>query len=197
MKIAITGNTAGLGKTIHDRLREHEILEFSLDNNYDIFKKEDRQRIIDQCSDCDVFVNNAYYKWGQVDILFDLYAKWQNKNKTIINIGSVIGDTLQPWVHEYQIHKMSIDSACKQLQPLGKCKVSNIRLGFVDSPMVENWIKDLPKSFKILTSDQVADIVLYIINQPANICIKNISVEPWPSIELFKRLNPTAKPWLE
>ena len=198
-RIAITGHSSGIGKHIYDKLKSdksYDVSGYSLDNDYNI---EDSQKIIDACIDDDIFINNAFYNWSQIDILFKLYSEWQDKNKVIINIGSVVGDTKNPWQEKYQIQKKTLENACKQLQPLGRCKIINVKLGWVDSEMMDSWLdgKSLPDNFKILKPDNVLDILLYIINQPSNICIKEIAIEPWPSKELFKKFNPTATGWIE
>tara|TARA_Y100000590_G_scaffold457665_1_gene610776 strand:- start:844 stop:1449 length:606 start_codon:yes stop_codon:yes gene_type:complete len=198
-RVAITGHTDGIGKNIYNTLKKSKqylVSGYSLDNDYNI---EDSQKIINACIDDDIFINNAFDGWSQVDLLYKLYTKWQDQNKTIINIGSVTSDTKNPVIERYQIQKKALENACKQLQPLGKCKVTNIKLGWVDSPMMDPWLKkaDLPKDFKILKPKNVSEIILYILNQPKNICIKEIAIEPWPSRVLFNQYNPTAKGWLE
>ena len=63
------------------------------------------------------------------------------------------------------------------MQPLGKCKVVNVRPGWIDTNFIRNVKSTIPKDIEILTPNQVADTVIYIINQPKNVCIKSISIE--------------------
>ena len=91
MKIAITGHTQGIGKGLFERLSPNAI-GFSKSTGYDILKKEDRQRIIREVVDCDVFINNAPAEFGQTYLFLELFEEWKNLNKTIINVGSRIAD---------------------------------------------------------------------------------------------------------
>tara|TARA_B100000029_G_scaffold82636_1_gene73653 strand:- start:816 stop:1418 length:603 start_codon:yes stop_codon:yes gene_type:complete len=196
MKIAITGHTSGVGKSLYDKLvgLGHTVFGYSRANGFDLSNKDQVAKLVKKIvyreninytkggfeyedDDVDVFINNAYYNWSQVDLLYKVYEPWRDKDKIIINIGSVTGDSSKKYMHEYQVHKVALDNACKQLQPLGKCKVINVRPGWVDTNF--NPKKTIPKDIEILKPDQVADIVLYILNQPKEICIKTISVEPW------------------
>ena len=99
IKVAITGHTKGLGKIMYDSfiLDGHDVVGFSRSNGYNIKNKDDRNRIILETEECDIFVNNAYnYEdWdnSQLDMLKDIYNTWEsNKNKCIINISSGAAD---------------------------------------------------------------------------------------------------------
>lgn len=117
MKIAITGHTKGLGKTICNIHGEHDIIGFSRSNGFDITVKEHRMKMIELSQDCDVFINNAYDKFGQIELLYDLYGSWKNKNKTIVTIGSYASNAaewrLQPCL--YSTVKKSLDVVTYQL----------------------------------------------------------------------------------
>jgi len=202
MKIGITGHTSGIGKAIYNRLRiSHSIVGFAIDNDYNIDDDSSRKKIIHESQDTDVFINCAHEEWAQVKLLYDLYSIWQHKKKIIVNVNSIVGDSLVPKVSSYQIQKKALDNACKQLQPLGKCKVINIRLGLVDTPSVSNWVAEVKRIFKdkykVLTPEKVAEIVEYTINQPDNVCVKEISIQPWPVYKLTQAFNPLAVPWLD
>ena len=197
MKIAITGHTSGVGKSLYNKLKKdgHRVFGFSRSNGYDLSNKKEFIKLVNEVAhpdnlvysdknwrsitETDIFINNAYHNWSQVDLLYEVYHDWKDKDKIIINIGSVTGDSSKKYMHEYQIHKIALDNACKQLQPLGKCKVVNVRPGWIDTNFIKGRKNSIPKNIKILKADQIADIVLYIINQPKEICIKSISVEPW------------------
>jgi hypothetical protein len=91
MKIAITGHTQGIGKGLFQRLSPNAI-GFSKSTGYDITNREDRQRIISECSNCDIFINNATEEFGQTYLFLELFEEWKNLDKTIINVGSRIAD---------------------------------------------------------------------------------------------------------
>ena len=62
MKFAITGHTSGIGKAIAElcRTKGYQWIGFSRGTGYDI--SEDCDKIVNESSDCDVFINNAHDK---------------------------------------------------------------------------------------------------------------------------------------
>jgi NAD(P)-dependent dehydrogenase (short-subunit alcohol dehydrogenase family) len=90
MKVAITGHTQGIGQALMElyQARGHQVIGFSRRNGYDITKPEDRIRIIDESSDCDLFFNNAHADFSQCDLLFELWQRWENQKKTIVNLST-------------------------------------------------------------------------------------------------------------
>lgn len=119
MKIAITGHTSGLGKSIHNYAVEHDItvLGFSRSNGFNITDFRDRKLLINSVADCDVFINNAYDKYGQLDVLYELYEEWKTKSKLIVSIGSMASNAaewrLKPCL--YSTVKKALDVATYQL----------------------------------------------------------------------------------
>jgi NAD(P)-dependent dehydrogenase (short-subunit alcohol dehydrogenase family) len=99
IKVAITGHTKGLGKFMHDAFVAdgHTVIGFSRSTGYNIKNKDDRDRIILESKDCNVFINNAYnYEdWdnSQLNMLKEIYASWiLSKEKCIINMSSSAAD---------------------------------------------------------------------------------------------------------
>ena len=101
MKIAITGHTVGIGKSIANAYINdgHTVIGFSTSTGYDISEPEDRARIVAESSDCDVFFNNAYHDFAQCDLLFDLWTSWQGQHKKIVNISS---SQSMRWLHNFR-----------------------------------------------------------------------------------------------
>jgi hypothetical protein len=133
--IGITGHTSGLGKALFDR--HSTSLGFSRSNGYDITNPSDRAKIIDQCSNCDVFINNAYSGTSQVDLLYELYAAWCNTFRLIINISSNTGDGIKTWPHPYAAHKIALDKASQQLSyQKSQVRICNLRFGWLDTARV-------------------------------------------------------------
>ena len=111
MKYAITGHTSGIGKAISESVVN--FIGFSKSTSYDINNRIDRKRIIKQCNDVDVFINNAHDGFGQTYMLLDLFHAFKYTNKTIINVGSNVAEDetiLKNYEHllEYQIQKKSL-----------------------------------------------------------------------------------------
>ncbi len=119
MKIAITGHTSGLGKSIlkiADSLNINTV-GFSKSTGFDITNPDDRMRIILNSTDCDVFINNAYDKYAQIDLLYDLYNTWKSQKKLIVTVGSMASNAaewrLRPCI--YSTVKKALDVATYQL----------------------------------------------------------------------------------
>lgn len=119
MNFAITGHTKGLGLSLLTQLQNQnfKVIGFSKSSGYNINNNYDRQRIIGQLVDCDVFINNAYDRYGQLDLLYELYDSWKDKNKLIVTVGSIASNAaewrLQPCL--YSTIKKSLDTATYQL----------------------------------------------------------------------------------
>ena len=124
-KYALTGHTQGLGVEIKNLLPANTKC-FSRSNNYDISKQADRLKIINESVDCDVFINNAYHKFAQVELLYELINSWENKEKCIINIGSNItnyeSETFNFKRMVHKTHKLSL------LQAVNEINKYNMRL---------------------------------------------------------------------
>ena len=188
MKIAVTGHTSGIGKSIYELLikQGHDVTGFSRQTGFDLLElkhdkpnKQKMAKFIKSIKDYDIFINNACYEFMQVEILYELFEVWRKVDKTIINIGSVSGDKSKGEPHEYQIHKVALDKACQQLETMGKCKVVNIRPGWVDTPAIAEFKKYIGIGIRPLEPDYIAEVVSQIINLPRHIHIKSISIEPW------------------
>jgi len=119
MKLAITGHTSGLGKSIYNYSIEQDIdvIGFSRSNGFDITNRDDRKRLIDTVTHCDVFINNAYDRYGQLDLLYELYDEWKNSKKLIVTVGSMASNAaewrLRPCL--YSTVKKALDVATYQL----------------------------------------------------------------------------------
>jgi len=124
MKISITGHSQAIGKAIADVYRSagHDVLGFSRSNGYNISLPQDRHRIVSEIMDCDMFFNNAYdFEGGdafaQTEILFDVWERWQDKHKTIVNVSSSVTsrwdlDLMPP---RYRTAKISLETAAEYL----------------------------------------------------------------------------------
>ena len=119
MKVAITGHTAGIGEEFVKFFKNKgwETIGFSRSNGYNIKDPGARARIIEESSDCDIFVNNAYSfnDNSQLLLLQGITKVWQGHSKMIINISSRAGDFAgvegHPWP-EYAKMKSQTDTFC-------------------------------------------------------------------------------------
>lgn len=177
--IGITGHTSGIGFAINERLQKmgFKTIQFSRSNGFDIKKEEDRKKIITKVENCFVFINCAAAGWGQTDLLYELFEKWQHHSKHIINISSNTADIVKTKSYKYSVEKNSLDQACLQLSYAEntKCKVTNIRPKWVDTPRISSFNV---QEIKLLPSD-VADVIEYILKLPPNIHLSQLCIQAW------------------
>jgi hypothetical protein len=139
MKIALTGHTKGLGEEIKKGLQDkHNVIGFSRSNGYDIKSPTDRKKIIKESNECNIFINLVHNYYHQTDILFELYAAWENKNKLIINIGSSVVDNNMWGVDrldylESQNQKIALESMSTLLsQRKSLIKITNYKISEIN-----------------------------------------------------------------
>jgi hypothetical protein len=142
MKYAITGHTQGIGLAIFNKLSPN-IVGFSKTTGYDVCTALDRNRIILESADCDVFINNAPAGFGQSELLLELWKKWKDTRKTIINIGSRIADdgvTLDienSHLLEYSMHKRTLRKLCDDLIKIkSNVTIKYVTFAYVGTPRI-------------------------------------------------------------
>lgn len=170
MKISITGHTSGLGQALYNKWVQdgHVMSGFSSSNGYNI--DTDIEKIID--TDFDIFINNAYSKFKQVDLLYSLYEKNKDRPCIIINIGSASSDGNIDRIKPYAVEKLALERACLQLQfNSTKCKIILIKPGRMQTPMVDH-IAD-----KKLKLTHVVSAIEWILSQPAEVIIRSLTID--------------------
>ena len=175
MKVAITGHTKGIGKAIAGLYYTDEVVGFSRSNGYDISDISSIDSIVNASLKCDVFVNNAYYGTSQVDIFEKLLAHWNSDpTKTIVNINSGIIYNNKNQSH-YSTHKKLLkSSALNAIRDYSgrKCRVININPGYIKTDMTSH----LHDKFNMMSSEQLAQIIKWCLDQPQGIEIGELSV---------------------
>ena len=176
-KIAITGHTSGLGLALTKYCDNKNIkwVGFSRTNGENIGDKKFYERLPKAIEDCDVFINNAPGNHFQIVLLYEVWKLWQQLDKHIICISS----TSQEYIHKNQVYpydayKQGLDYACAQLQYISgsKCKVTNIKPGWIDTPMVVDYHNRHPYLVKpdhLMDPDYVAEVVMWTLEQPEHI----------------------------
>jgi NAD(P)-dependent dehydrogenase (short-subunit alcohol dehydrogenase family) len=184
MKIAITGHTRGIGRAIADVLAKqgHEIVGLSRSNGYDLTVEASRHSALDAITNCDVFINNAlpsdtephkHTAYIPVELLYQVHRGWRgNANKIIIAIGSNASDTPLQGDRPYQVEKIALASACKQLATAGRPRIIIVKPGCTDTDSVRhfNEIKMDPV--------EVANAVSFCLNAINDMYIQEITVLP-------------------
>ena len=171
MKVFITGHTSGIGLATFELLKEqgYDVIGGSRRTGFDISD----ERFYPQIFDCDVFINNAYHKTGQLNILEAVYNEWQNKSKTIINIGSWGKDNQQG----RPLSRLNYNVAKKALETYSfwiaendlVCRSMVYNPGFVDTPLArkgcEGWPKEKIEEVlkRIMDPEECAKTILFMI----------------------------------
>jgi nucleoside-diphosphate-sugar epimerase len=163
MKIVITGNHTGIGKSLTDNLlkRGHEVLGFDLVNGDDLCDINTMNRVIGECFTADVFINNAL---PNQDLLLQyVYDSWSNlppKNRTIVNMGSAstyFDESIVPQEYwEYRELKKRTDDVVRKLNsPYSHIHVMNVKPLWVDT----NLVKDVEHSK--MSPDDLSELICY------------------------------------
>jgi NADP-dependent 3-hydroxy acid dehydrogenase YdfG len=129
--IAITGHTSGIGKGLFDYFTSMgcTVKGFSKDTGFDISNKLNQDLIITQTKDCDLFINNAYHHYAQVELM-TLWQQqhWHDKH-FIINTSSIAAEPLAdipanfPWLKPYSEEKYAINKTSWDINHSGsRCK---------------------------------------------------------------------------
>ena len=175
MKIAITGNSSGIGYELDVYISlttNHEVRGFSKSNGYNIATNNGEdvvQAILEY--DPDVVFNNAYYPKSQNNILARLYDEWKDQNKVIINTGSISGYLKGILLHDdsdYVNDKKELAEFCVRNSfnyPWNnKTRIHNVSFGFVDTPLLTNTNKEINRD-NLLTSIDAVEILYGLIEE--------------------------------
>lgn len=149
MKIGITGHTHGIGKSTFELLSNngHTVTGFSRQNGYDIDSVENRNKILKEIQDFDVFINNAF-SMNQTTLLTELINLWDGKDKLIINLGSKVttidfdelpANFLIPGQLQYVAEKRKQEQIIKDRLPYAFPQLTNLVIGLTDTRMVAYW----------------------------------------------------------
>lgn len=154
MKIAITGDSSGIGlalDTVLSLTSKHEIRGFSKSNGHNIASNDGDdiiKTIIEY--DPDVLFNNAYYPKIQNKILETLYKEWSDRDKIIINTGSISGylkGILLNDDSDYVNDKKALSEFCIRnsfnYPWANRCRIHCISFGFVATPLITNTSKNI------------------------------------------------------
>lgn len=140
--IAITGHTSGIGKGLYDYFtnRGCRVKGFSLVNGFDIAIKENQDRIVELTAECDLFINNAYSGYAQVDIAKLWQTQHWSDKHFILHTSSMAAEPLAdipanfPWLAPYGEEKHAINKTSWEINHSGSaCKSIVIMPGVVQT----------------------------------------------------------------
>lgn len=132
MKCVITGDTRGVGKLITSYFKNNgfEVIGFNRGNFFDISQKDDADFILHEAKNCDVFVNNAHHRTGQIYLLENIIQAWKtDSSKTIINLSSRFTTIIDD---DYCAAKRAQDDLVKKYLYTAKCRIINLKPGLID-----------------------------------------------------------------
>ena len=175
MKIAITGHSRGIGKELYNIFDvDHQVEGFSRSNGYDIASQQ--QLIARSVKNSDIFVNNAWAGFSQVELLNTVFEMWKDdETKTIVNISSLSKyPGLSGNTTGYSASKAALSHQAFLLmfKTDRKCRMININPGYVKTDMT----KKVHDTASMLTAKECADAIARAINQPQHIEIGELSL---------------------
>ena len=175
MKIAITGHSRGIGKELYNIFDvDHQVEGFSRSNGFNISEKH--RLIARSVKDCDVFVNNAWKGYYQLELLNAVFDMWKDdETKTIVNISSLSKyHGLSGNTSGYSASKaaLSHQAFILMFKTDRKCRMINVNPGYVETDMT----KKLPGTTSMLSAKECADAIAWAINQPQHVEIGELSL---------------------
>jgi NADP-dependent 3-hydroxy acid dehydrogenase YdfG len=175
MKIAITGHTKGVGKALKEFFEQHGhyVVGFSRSTGYNISLHKDRQTILQEVKDFDVFINNAYSPAGQTAMLSGIIDLWTNTSNTIININSkaTLMEIPPPFMQEYVKDKLEQTNIIASRFFKGSPHIINVTLGLVDTDMAKVF------DAKKLTTLDVAALIYHLVSIREVVAVQDILIE--------------------
>jgi nucleoside-diphosphate-sugar epimerase len=170
MKIAITGNTDGVGKSIFEKLiTEFDVIGLSRSNGYDI---KNVDKILEHIEDCDVFINNAFQKNYQTLLFEKLFNTWKFSPKLIINMNSSCVYEPSDWNPPYANSKKELREVSMNIVRSNIDK--KVRVTNLYPSTLSNHI-GFEKLNKI-DINHVSNIVCWLVKQPIEIEIREMSI---------------------
>jgi hypothetical protein len=191
-KIIVTGHTHGIGKSIYDKFKEiscREIVGMSRSNGYDIDK--DFDRIVEEATGCELFINNAYRDQQQLKLVNAL----KDKVDMMVVMGSVSRFYPELILTDYVHDKQALAEACRliSLNPNG-IPLLHLDLGFIEGTVVDTDDATAFISDYTTPKDDIVDTIIFWAQKPS---IRQVEfrwkLTPHVMSEL-KRLNPTLDP---
>lgn len=183
MKIAMTGNRdKDLCKHIVELLEKngHKCVCYSRANGIDFNDPGAVRKVVDLVKDADVFINlYANFFFRQTLVAHELWHLWEKQNnstKRIINIGSTTDNVRRGKTNRYHYEKLALKEWSNGFSLAGvwenKPKVTHLSIGTMENRSADN------PGRKCLNMELVANYVKWIIDQPAEVNINFLSVDP-------------------
>lgn len=176
MKAMITGHTRGLGLSIANKFIAcgHTVTGYSLSNGFDIANLSDREKILSQAHEHDIFINNAYDQDGQIDLLKKFIKDWDGTNKIIVNISSKLSlcsPEFFPNFKNYILAKQAQNEIFANRVIVDTPRMLNILVGLVNTDMSSDF-----ESKKIDPVD-IANLIYNMIELKDKISVQQLTID--------------------
>lgn len=176
MRVAITGHTAGIGKAFAEQLaqRGHTVVGISRREGENIRRVPHTASLIEPC---DLFINNAQTGYAQTELLYEVWARWQGKERYIWNISTMMTESpvnSQPdgqddlIMSQYRNQKLALEEASRQLRFKSNWPhISIIRPGGVatqenfnntNKADVNQWVSDIINIFSLQENIDISEV---------------------------------------
>ena len=178
MKILITGNKKyGLAKSLYNLFPE--AIFASRETGFDLTSKDGQKKFIDLVPSFDVIINSsALWKFQQTVLLDQIYKKCidENLRPYIINIGSTTDRVKNAKVWLYNAEKKALRDYSNTIGLNGVWskgpKVTLISFGTLSNMQSKHLDR------KCLDIDRAALYIKWLIEQPVDVCVNEISIDP-------------------
>ena len=181
MKILVSGNpTFGLAEALNAVLEEHELNFVSrTTHQLDLTKTENQQAFADMSLNYDVVIlNSALWKFNQTLLLEAVYKKLkaQGKQTLIICIGSTTDRVMKATDWLYNAEKKALRDYCNSLGMTGVW-AKNPRVTLISFGSLSNVQAKHPDR-KTIPIKKAAEYIKWILEQPSEFHINEISIDP-------------------
>jgi hypothetical protein len=158
VKIVITGHTSGLGKGLYDHFlnQGHEVFGLSRSNGFDI--SDNFEQVVDICSECDLFINNAYCGNSQSKLLLAL----KNKVKKIVVCGSSVSKYRDIIDTEYSKNKKDLSDLCGLIS----LHESSPDILYLDISFIKNNDEEKEFNYSNISTDEIVRVVEFWLENP-------------------------------
>jgi len=195
-KMMITGVSSGLGKALFEYYDGKYIQKYKdvieVEGHSRRYNQHDIQDIKDWFDpEADIFINNAYSDlrwWTQTNALLYSFSVWADKpDKHIVSISSIAQEKdTDGWpighsrysVGKISLDKMNLDCHEKVAKKHG-CKVSNLRLGWVETPRTTRISTVVSRLYDVdpvkqttgtmLSTDECIDAIDFMLNHSGRV----------------------------
>ncbi len=177
-KILIAGNKDfGLAKELYNLYPEAEFLSRS--TGYDLTSSDGQRRCAERVLEADIFINcSALWKFNQTVLLDAVYKKCtENSHRPyIICIGSTTDRVKKGGAWLYNAEKKALRDYCNTLGMNGVWdkgpKITLISFGSLSNVQAKHPTR------KCLEISRAATYIKWLIDQPIDICVNEISIDP-------------------